>query len=235
MTTIKLLNLENYPVIFNHDGVLFSLVHQTDQGLRLERKFIKCREYIGQAIYDKKTKKTTTYNFDTQVSKQYSFKTGNTLIALNFKGLENRKAYLKKHLIWLHKWETQAGVSHSEILDTQHPDVLVIKGDGKWKDSCWKITLYTFLIKCCCYYRAKNCNNDYWSHLNRGKNLNILLSKVQTPWEEEIFSMEVYGPMLNFNTRAKNGFLTILTGQNPPMEKLLGTVSPKPNIFGYYA
>ena len=55
------------------------------------------------------------------------------------------------------------------------------------------------------------------------------------PWKEEIFSMEVYGPMLNVDTRAKNGFLTILTGQNPPMAILLGTVSPKGNIFGYYA
>ena len=111
MTTIKLLNLENHPVIFNHDGVLFSLAQQTKLGIRLERKFIKCREYIGQAIYDKKVKKDTTSHQETQVSKQYSFKTGNTLIALNFKGLENRKEYLKKHLIWLHKWETQAGLS----------------------------------------------------------------------------------------------------------------------------
>ena len=99
-----------------------------------------------------------------------------------------------------------------------------------WKDSCWKIMLFSFLVKCMSYEDPKTCDIQYWNTLNKTNpktkvsNLDKYLSQIKNPHKDEVFKPEVYDyPQMKWaNTHHPNGFHNIAWGTNEPMRKLLG-------------
>jgi hypothetical protein len=229
---INIKNLAIYPSA-TWDVIGFSIIEYSPiKGYNLLKLFQSCRGYIGQNLYDIKNKKTTTprgYHF---TNNKFSYKTGLTYVAIRFNpsNTTEKNTFLsEKSLKWLNKFEEQAGVKLSTIATTQDPNVFIIIGSTYWKNSCWKLMLYTFLIKCMYYKNHKQCNPEYWQQLDKRhptitntNNLDIFLSKVATSWKDEIFSKEIYGKDLISMTHYHNGFNAICYGNNPPMAKLLG-------------
>ena len=198
---LNIKNLNKYPW-GTWDSTGFSIIEYSPiKGYNLLKTFQSCRGYIGQNLYDMKNKKTTTprgYHF---TNNKYSYKTGLTYVAIRFHPQESFKTtfLLEKSLQWINKLEEQAGVKLSVIATTQNSNIFIIIGSSYWKNSCWKLMLYTFLIKCMYYKKVKECNPEYWQQLDKKNpttgisNLDQLLSKVATSWKEEIFSKEIYG------------------------------------------
>jgi predicted NBD/HSP70 family sugar kinase len=166
----------------------------------------------------------------------WNYKTGAMYLPIMFPSASNRKQNLFKNLAWLNKWEEQAGVALSVILETQDPNVVVVKGSKYWKDSCWKMTLWTYLVKCACYVIPRRCDNSFWTEgldtISNGKpNIDHFLANVKQHYSKEIFDKRIYGPYLRENTHALHGFLSICTGWNPPMAKALGIVAEPAQYF----
>jgi|ERR1035437_10263126 hypothetical protein len=233
---IHLNNLDNHKPEKTWNGTTFKSIQFSNidwsplKGYDIVRIFNTCRGYIGQSLYDLKTNRVTTPSVLAFSSKKFKYKTGLTYVAIRFneQDIEKKIFLLEKSLQWLNSLEEQTKVKLSTIATTQDPDIFVVIGDGNWKNSCWKLMLYTFLIKCMYYKVPGQCNPEYWKQLNRKNpktkisNLDQLLSKVDTSWKKEIFSTTVYGNDLKNMTHYHNGFEAICKGANPPMAKLLG-------------
>lgn len=225
MTTINVKNLALYYQTYLSDEIQFSHLQYKNKEYVLIRSWGDCRTYLSQAIMGKKLGLKLVQD-SYILPKDWSFKTGPTFLPIQFPNMKYRDN-LEKNIGWLNAWEEQAKVSKSIILDTQDPMVVVVQGDKVWKNSTWKHTLWTYLVKCACYSAPRRCDNAFWPEAldktsNGKKNIDILLSKVKLHHSKEIFHKGIYGNSLKENTHAMHGFFSICTGWNPPMAKLLG-------------
>jgi hypothetical protein len=229
MRKVKIHNFAKYPAQ-QFGGLYFSIVEYKNAKYNLVKLLQSCRGYIGQGLYDLKTKVKSLPNYyeGYTLPLNYEYKKGFTYIAIDTGGNKPYSEQLLKSLDYIHKFEKRAGVKLSEICLTNKPNVYMIVGSKYWKDSCWKIMLYTFLLKTACFKNPKECNPEYWNNLRKVNpktnetNLEVLLRQVKTPPENEIFHTSVYGVGLKNNTHENNGFNSICRGLNPPMAKALG-------------
>jgi hypothetical protein len=229
MRKIKIHNFGKYPAQ-QFKGLYFSVIEYKNAKYNLVKLLQSCRGYIGQGLYDIKAKVNSLpdWYIGYALPKDYEYKKGFTYIAIDTGGDTLWSEQLLKSLDYIHEFEKQANVKLSEICLTNKPNVFMIVGSKYWKDSCWKIMLYTFLLKTACFENPKKCNPNYWENLlkvnpkTKETNLNVLLKQIKTPSEDEIFDKTVYGYKLVANTHENNGFNSICSGLNPPMAKALG-------------
>lgn len=220
MKKIKIVNLNTVSSGFGSCFEVSILNRNRDIFISLLR-FSSCRSWMCDNLFTQKSgsKAKTSYPF----SEPLNIESGNTYIAVKTtkEGIENTL----KNLEWLNKKEEQAGVKKSVIFATQNPYIFIVAGAGHWKNSCWKMMLYTFYIKCMTCKIPTNCDFSYWEPLLYKDNEAKLLGNVKMKKEKEIFCTSVYGKGLLYGVHDKEGFRSICSGRNPPMAKLLG-VSP---------
>lgn len=178
-----------------------------------------CRGYLGENIFCIKFKTNNLYRSfgfnipDVNLQKNDTY----LLVTLNTGQYE----HLQRNIIsLLHKKEEQAKVKKSVIIPTHIKNVYIIKGSKYWKDSAWKIMLYSFYIKCCCFNNPVNVDPSYWLVLTPHEDK--FLAAVKMAPEKEIASPRVYDKQINRNIHNLEGFISIARGLNPPMSKLLG-------------
>ena len=234
MTTINIDNLNDYHH-YESDEILFSHLQYKDKKYFLVINWGGCRTYLSQALMGKKLNLKLVVS-DKQLPLNWSYKTGPMYLPMKFHSTSKHKQNLFNHLAWLNKWEEQAGVVKSRVYETQDPNVVVVEGSKYWKDSCWKMTLWTYLVKCACYTSPKKHDYKYWTngldlHSNGIPNIDHLLANVKQHYSKEIFDKRVYGPHLKENTHTLHGFFSICTGWNPPMAKALGIVAEPAQYF----
>ena len=140
---------------------------------------------------------------------------GHTYIIITVSSQKNAEN-LQKHMSILHEKEAIAGFRYkSKLYSTIDKDIWVVKGPKQWKDSCWKIMVYTFYIKTLMYNDPKTVDKGYWAALEPHEDK--FLKNVKMPPEAEIFTEETIN-----NMHDATGFCSIVRGSNPEMAKLLG-------------
>lgn len=176
--------------------------------------FIGCRSYMCDTLFNHKN---PTYATKPSYPFEYDYKKGSIFVGVQFSDKKQKKTFFK-NLHILHAKETQAKVKKSIVYETQEELFVVVEGSKYWKDSCWKMMLYTFYIKTIGYENPKDCDTSYWKALD-GKE-DQLLSKLKI--QREIFHPSVYGEDNSYGRHSREGFVAICSGSNPPMAKLLG-------------
>lgn len=209
---MKSVHVKNLPK-FNY-GIEFSILEQTESGVfKPLLPFSSCRSFMCDTLFSIKNKKykvKPSYNF------HLDYKKGSIYVALSAP-VERIKQFIDS-IHSLHEIEKKAKVRRSVVYKTQLPNCIIIKGSSHWKQSCWKMMLYTFYLKTFCYTKPKEVDTNYWEALSRG-NEEILLSKIKI--KREIFSSKVYVKQ-SMGRHDLEGFVSICRGRNPPMTKLLG-------------
>jgi hypothetical protein len=174
--------------------------------------FTSCRTYMADALYSIKTGKlNVTYPFK---SKTYDHTKGFTYIGITFLDEHMRDTFIK-NMNFIHGKETKAKVRKTTLMETSHPLVIIVSGSKYWKDSCWKIQLYTMYLRMMCYVA---CNYDSYTYMvntiTKNGNEDTLLSKLKI--KKEVFTSMKAG------VHVSTGPYAICQGLNPDMAKLLG-------------
>lgn len=184
-----------------------------------------CRTYSADAMYFDKVHSEYSakgrFHY-CRFDKKFNYNNGKFYVIASFHK-EMAETFVNKGIDYLHKKEEEAGVYPCKVYTIQGaPQTFLIEASKKWKKNIWKYVLYTFYIKTASYSNPKTCDPNYWSVLTEEKE-KILLSNVKKNIKE-IFDTSVYGSSLKDNVHECTGFISILTGHNDPMAKLLGVI-----------
>jgi hypothetical protein len=209
--------------------VRFTMLNKKEDG-NYEPHFIlvDCRSYMGEATFQLKAlknfpkehifhKDSTGYQFE----KDYNYLEGNTIIGINI-STASHKEYFESRFNELNKIEEKFNIPLSTYSFATHKtvdDFIVVEGSPMWKDSCWKIQLYTYMLKTLCYSEDDIPENDFYKLMK--KNYKNLFGNISMNPEDEIFDLSVYGND-TYRRHIMTGFVSICKGNNSPMSKLLG-------------
>ncbi|UOF80669.1 hypothetical protein [Caudoviricetes sp.] len=197
----------------------FSLIEKKESEYIPLIGLFSCRSWMCDSLFTLKNKKwkggKPTYPFE------FDYKKGNIYVGVQFRNVLDKQVFLE-NVPKLQEKEKQAKVRTCKVYETQISNVLVIEGSKFWKDSCWKMMLYTFYIKTFTSKNPKSIDMSYWNTL-KGGNEDKLLSKVRMSPSSEIFDDSVYIGQTS-GRHSLEGFVSICSGRNPPMAKLLGVV-----------
>lgn len=113
--------------------------------------FVKCRDFLGDALHavqDKK--KVSIYNFTFDGTKKSMYKR-KLMLAVQFPNKEVLDIFRINFCISMLALEEQCGVDTGTFKHTSNPLVLVINAPVFWQKSIAAISFYTFMLKCCGY------------------------------------------------------------------------------------
>jgi len=198
---------------------------------------VDCRSYMGEATFQLKAlksfPKSHMYNREGcgyQFENDYNYLEGNTIIGINIT-TASHKEYFEARFKELNKIEEEFSIPLSTysfstyktendfIVVEGSPIFIVVEGSPMWKDSCWKIQLYTYMLKTLCYSEDDVPEIEYYKLMK--KNYKNLFGNISMKPEDEIFDPSVYGNDI-YLRHTMTGFVSICQGYNPPMSKLLG-------------
>lgn len=222
----------------NNNADIGLIQRKKDGTFKIVSHIQRCRGYMGQYLLSIKQHENKVANWERFPEKMndFTYKRGCTYIGVRVHKKEKNK--FLKNIEWLHGREEKAGVKKSEVMETNIPNLYIVKGAKYWKDSCWKIMLYTFYIRCCADYtnpkKPLPSTNEfyYWPNLIKNENEGKLLANVKMHWKKEIFDNKLFyvqkSPWYDgYETIGKHnleGFNSICSNKNPPMAKLLGII-----------
>ena len=223
---------------YSSNSIRFTMLNKKEDG-DYEPHFIlvDCRSYMGEALFhlkaSKQFKKGSALNrADTapgyQFDVTFDYLNGNTIIGLSIPliGFNNQKTnyseLFEKNFQKLNLIEEEFDIplsTYSFASMNSKDDFIVVEGSGMWKDSCWKIQLYTYMLKTFCFNDDTVPEKEYLQLIK--KNFKELFGNVTMKPEEEIFDPSVY---VNdtYRRHTMTGFVSICQGDNPLMSKLLG-------------
>lgn len=187
-----------------------------------------CRSYMGEGIFSlKATKhfpKTSRFNkedyaFGYQFSPAFDYLKGSTYIGIEVVD-KDKMSLFKERFSFLNSIEKEFNIPLSTytILENK-PYIIMVEGSPMWKDSCWKIQLYTYMLKSLMYAENNPSEKDFMKLVK--KYYKELFSNIHMAPEDEIFDSDTYGHEL-FNRHILTGFVSICSGLNRPMANLLG-------------
>jgi len=185
MKKINIVGYEESP-FSGQEFALLSGIKNKDCHILVE--FSSCRGWMSDAIFDYKMTGTAFNSTNTNninFEKFFNIKEGNTTIGITFFNLNMKNTFLSNMQI-LHSKEQLGRVKKTKIYDTQDNLVVIAEGSKFWKDSCWKIQLYTFYLRSMCYKDIKSIYTSTWKRLEYMDNELVLLSKLK--YQKEIFT-----------------------------------------------
>jgi hypothetical protein len=218
--------------IFQQTACLFSYVVEKEDGFHQIIPPVKCRDFLGDMLWSRATEKTSKI-----YGLEYSFKdnpydTERLSLSIKFPDADTFNNFKNNVLPFIHEKEAEAKVkTHTEFLEATTDLTVVVLADKVWQSAIWKISLYSFYLKCCCYAdpndpRKGTMEAEYREELMEGAEKKFLKAvKKNFLW----FPGDI-------NTAHNNsGFLSILNigkywGQNyydPEQEAIYRTIFPK--------
>lgn len=204
-------------IVGNYNSTM-ALVDVVDGKYNALEEMVTCRAYMAEYLFKLKffNGRNVPHNY-----KNYNYKKGNMYLAVNV----TNPYIFKAKLSWLHSKEAQAKVKKTKVFETQEKSVYLLEASKYWKDSAWKMLLYTY------YIREMQGGGwiDYTEVIEKKAN------DTQTNEDRLLFNLkkqnEFADPAIfiqqgswdsRFGTHDKEGFVSICTGKNPKMAKLLG-------------
>lgn len=185
---IKLFKVNSLCEIFQSIDVKFAFVNKKGTEVSCPAK---CRDFLGDCLWSKATGKVVSiYSF------LYSFKKKpydvDTLrLSLHFPNDETKELFIK-NINNLNAIESIAMVwIKTLIYETQYKNILVIEADKVWQSAIWKLSLYTFICKLCCYEdetKIGTPESNYFPEYNKNKEILFkkLLDKTKDYWYDNI-------------------------------------------------
>ena len=120
---------------------------------------VKCRDYLGDVLFAEEQKRTVTiYGFSWNGNKQKIDKS-RTRLMIDFRGKLDMMHQFIENLEIFNRIERQHKLIKSfvEVVDNRDT-TLILTGSSFWLKSVFTISLYSFLIKVCCYKFKDNKN-----------------------------------------------------------------------------
>lgn len=188
----------------------FAQLEEVEGGFKIINAFDSCRTWMSDALYDIKTGKNQAIH--KIQSKTFNHSKGPTHLGITFVDTKMKEIFIK-NMNFIHEKEAIAKVRKTTLMATEHPLTMIITGSKFWKDSVWKIQLYTMYLRMMCYINL-DYYKGYWKDMKKEINEPIMLSKLK-------IKKEVFTSMTN-GVHGSTGPYAICTGQNPDMAKLLG-------------
>lgn len=151
----------------------------------------KCRDFLGDVLWSKETGKSVViYGFKYDY-KADPFDEEALQLSLTFPSQESLDAF-KSHLDFIHEKEDTAGVSRTEVYETDDKGTLILVADPSWQKSPWRISLYTYYVKLASYpdmTKLESPEKDYAKVLTKEKE-SVLLANVKST--EKYFHAAMY-------------------------------------------
>lgn len=215
----------------------FAAIKREDNNYEPVFQAHSCRSYIGEALFHiKATKffpKTSPYNNPNSAPQQFTHKF-NYLEGDTHIGLVNSVEAISSFVLnfkRLNKIEEDFNIPLSTYtIMENYPNMVIVTGSGMWKDSCWKIQLYTYILKTLFCNEDSLPEQEYAKLVN--KNYKQLFGNIKMKPEEEVFDVEFYSRDTFFR-HTMTGFVSICQGYNEAMAKVLG-IKVKPSLSNSY-
>jgi len=180
-----------------------------------------CRAYLSDRLYyhknqtgELKTDNTGYRKYDNKIP-DFNKDFGYTYIQLTMS--PTNKRHFLANLPWLHDIEDKMGIRRTEVLRTVSKAVFIVKASKHIKNSCWKIFLYTFYLKCAMFENPYDCQPGYWDALQHKGNEPIYWANMKK--DTEVFDIPTYK---GGSPHGRPGFCEISQGYNPVMARILG-------------
>lgn len=207
---IKYVYPENYPhfklnEIHQDMNLRFAILDRNYQQLNLPAK---CRDFLGDFIWSRITGnpvkiygmqysfKETPYDIETT---RFSLSFPNDVSFINFK--ENFHIFTEM--------EREYSIPESKLLTCTVKKMLVIESDKVWQSACWKLSLYTFLLRLLCYKEGEALGSpdySYNSTLTKSRKHNLMTNIFN---EEDDCLPDLH------NNHNYTGFISVINGTGP--------------------
>ena len=115
----------------------------------------KCRDFLGDCSWSRLTgNKVKLYGIEYSFNDK-PYDTETLRLTLKFPNETTRETFLK-NIDFVHTKERKAGTSLTQVFETQEKDTLMIEADKIWMTDQWRISLYTYYLKCLSYPDPNN-------------------------------------------------------------------------------
>lgn len=217
---VKLIKIKNSYTseIFQSLDIKFSFAKKIDSKTYEQvSNPIKCRDFLGDCLWSNKTGNAVSiYGF------KYNYKSNpydldKLRLSLTFPNLESME-YFKENFKTLTYTEGMYGIAPSIWKETDCKQTLIIESSKVWQSVRWKLSLFTFFIKCISYKTISDLESPEDSYIKvlTEEVRHKLLSKVKR------FNKEVSANENDIHTvHNYSGFVSICKNQNKEMNKLL--------------
>lgn len=204
--------------IFQSLDIKFSFVKKIDSNTYEQvSNPIKCRDFLGDCIWSKSSGKAANiygfyYNYQ-----DTPYDLDKLRLSLTFPDLESLDNF-KNNISTIKDIENKYKISPSKIKKTDDEYTLIIESSKVWQSARWKLSLFTFLIKCMSYKTINDLQSPEDSYIT------VLTEEVKHKLMSKVkrFNKEVPANENDIHTvHNYSGFVSICKNQNKEMNKLL--------------
>jgi hypothetical protein len=123
---------------------------------------VACRDFLGDCIGSRKKKKIVNiYNFNYSF-KNTPFDTKILRLSITFPDNNIQTTFMSK----AKDLNLFPGMK-LYLFSTNHKDTIILETDKIWQSNVWKISLFTFYLKLCCYENIKDLKEPEKSYYNQ--------------------------------------------------------------------
>lgn len=222
MKPVKLVKIKTSHTseIFQSLDIKFSFVKKIDSNTYEQvSNPIKCRDFLGDCLWSKSSG-NTAYIYSFKYSyKDNPFDLDKLRLSLTFPDLESME-HFKKNFKVITLTEKDYGIAPSKWKETDCKQTLIIEASKVWQSARWKLSLFTFFIKCISYKTISDLESPEDSYIKvlSEEVRHKLMSKVKR-FNKEIARDKIEGDIHYIHNYS--GFVSICKNQNKEMNKLL--------------
>lgn len=212
---IKAKQIQHYAEIFQSINLKISFVNQKDNEFHQIFQGVKCRDFLGDCIWSKKTgNKAQIYSFGYNY-KETPFDDDALKLSLTFPNEETKNNFITNFKYLTDKEIHEANVKESELYLTDDKDTIIIVADKVWQSCVWKISLFTFYLKLISYSDVQKPQKpeDYY--------LTVLTPEIEKKFLKQINNETEHTSNDIHMAHNYSGFVSIIKNQNKEMNKLL--------------
>lgn len=176
----------------------------------------KCRDFLGDIPWSKKFDLPVSIYNMSYYHDENPYDETCLRLSMKFPSVESIKKFME-HFHYINQMEEFAGTQLSKFIPTTKKDTLIIEADPVWQSQTWKLSLYTFYLKCCSYDDPQNPSSG---------TVESRYAETYSPYEERVLK-QVNNPEdlmrddLYTNHNA-SGFISMIKNQNKTFMKMIG-------------
>lgn len=175
--------------IFQSLDIKFAYVNKDKDGNFFQiHKEAKCRDFLGDVIWAKKTKNPVSiYGFRYAHAIGFEKNEDNTILSIKFPEFESLQNF-KRRLCTLHTQEKKYGIEKTQLFSTDDKLTLLVVADKDYQSTVWKMSWFTYQLKLLSYKSAKEIKapeTNYKKYLTT-TNVKALWTSVKNAFNEEL-------------------------------------------------
>lgn len=192
--------------IFQSVDVKFSMLRQEGDVFTQVSVPAKCRDFLGDMLWSRHYK-TPFYIYGMGYDwNQEQFDVDYLKLSITFPEERVKQNFLSNIPVFLHNKEKEAGIDFlTIIMGTDDPLSLIVIASPHWMGVTWKLSLYTYYLKVCCYEDVTKLNEpeDEYAPCLEGGVEQTLLQNVKD-------SFVFFDERMDINHN-RSGFVSVIT------------------------